>query len=451
MRASLVALVCASTPAFADDLVAKNGVEWALAPSSAWFVRYTDARPHQIQIADEAPADPKRALLFVELQPKTDGTLVQVEAALATELKRDGVTFAGEKVTSFTITKKATKAAAADVSDQTHVARQIVVHVGTGTINGRPARYAIAQVPGGRSKASSVLVAMIKPGMSADVEKSSWEWFNLAVKRAVYLKSPIEQTADRAKDTKAKPLPPYAPTLEPYLVLGDVTATSSQKGGAPLWKTAVFDVDDAQLPVPKTAWCEAKEDEGIGESLTLKFVRPNFTNKILIAAGNWSTPSKFAASNKVTRVVVTFGDKTKTVEIPPEQRWVSVDVGWGYPSISIKIDGVQKGATNDSCISGVIFGTGRRLPVLRGIDDAALDALKMSVVTLYKTVEKDNPKQLPRAYNSNDARSNIYVTQTSATELELAFPYDGDTLDTWRLAWKEGAWKIASFATRPAL
>ncbi len=467
----LAALACASTPAFADDLVAKNGVEWGLPPGDGWSARYTDVSPHQVQIADELPADPRRALFLVELQPQTDGTFAQVETALATELARDGVTFGGEKVASFAITTKATKTATADATNSSNIARQVVVHAGAATINGRPARYAIAHVPGGRSKASTVLVGMVKPGVTADVEKASWEWFDSVVKRAVYPKSPAEQ----AKDNPKKQQGAYAPKVDYFVGVGDGQASSSlseKAGGAPAWRTALFDVEDPLVPVPKTAWCEGKPDEGIGESLTLDFTRQQHIGKLLIAAGRWETPEKFAASNKVTRVVVSYGDKTKTVELPPERRWAKVDIGWGYSAITIKIDQVRKGKVNDSCISGVMFESQGRLSVLHGSDADALNALDTGVKALYAAVASGDKTQLaphladaaaidaackqdktrcprvPTAYNTNDNRSRVKLRQVG-TELELTFPYEGDTLHVWRIGWKGGAWKLVGFGTRP--
>lgn len=441
----IAALLALAHPAYGEWIHARNGVSYPLTPRpSGWQPTWSDSSPHQIQTAENA-ADLKAPLLLVEMQPKVDGTVAQVEAALATELTRAGVAFGGEKVTSFAITAKAKKVKTRDLSDHSDAVRSIDIAAGTATINGRAARYAIATDPKGASRLSSVLVGIAAKGADADAEKAAFEGFDFMVANAFHTKSPLEQAKENPKQASR----PYVPILDPYIALDEVTATSTlpeKAGGAPALRAVQFDVADPLISMPTTAWCEGKPGDGVGETLAIRLARPAFIDDIWIASGRWTTEQTFADSNKPTRLTVSFGDKVKTVDVQPGRRWTRVEVGWGYDAFTIKIDAVAKAKINDTCISGIKFTSkDRTMVVVRGMDTAALGALKNGVAKIYDGRDK---AKLPRAYNTADTRSNVAFKQIGPSELELTFPYEGETLDTWRIAWTAGEWKLAGTGTR---
>lgn len=129
-----------------------------------------------------------------------------------------------------------------------------------------------------------------------------------------------------------------------------------------------------------SAWCEGKPDEGIGEGVTITFVRPTPIDKVTIKAGVWRTQKLFDTNNVITGLeLVTSDGRTIAASPPPRRDNVVVSLG-GAPidTLKVKITGVKKGKANDSCLTEIALGEPSEgsdgAPVLVGFDRAAAES-----------------------------------------------------------------------------
>jgi hypothetical protein len=280
-----------------------------------------------------------------------------------------------------------------------------------------------------------------------------------------------------------------------------VTATSTyaSKGDQyAAWRTVSFDapLDQAtHLEVPTTAWCEGKPDEGIGEGITIALGGPTQLDSIQIAAGVWKTAKLFAANNKISALDVVLDGKVTQVRPAAQRAWLEVPVGRAVSTIALKIAAVDKGAMNDTCISGVSLQRAKSVPlVVLGVDQAALDALPRGLASIEAALDAGGPslqKLLdfpfsfrPVSYSETNAKAVIYKTwapieaacraeETAEAKLtrcpgptivddgetrvprmrapapatvEIAFPNHSEQQEAWRVHWHDGAWHLAAIS-----
>jgi hypothetical protein len=131
-----------------------------------------------------------------------------------------------------------------------------------------------------------------------------------------------------------------------------------------------------------SAWCEGKPDEGIGEGITITFVKPTVIGDLSIKPGVWMTEKLFKTNNIITGLEVVTNDGRKLTATPkPTREDVELTLGGAaITSLTVRITSVQKGKMNDSCISEIHLD---QTPVL-GFDRPAVDA--------YATVARELPK-----------------------------------------------------------
>jgi hypothetical protein len=135
---------------------------------------------------------------------------------------------------------------------------------------------------------------------------------------------------------------------------------------------------EVEGPIPKTAWCEGKPDEGVGEGITITLGGAQTIDSLNIAAGVWLSPELFATNNKPTSLAVSL-DNGPPITVTPSQlkrAWAQVPVHARVQTIAIHILGVAKGKMNDTCLSGVqIVRGGVPARPLFGWPVAAADSL----------------------------------------------------------------------------
>lgn len=176
----------------------------------------------------------------------------------------------------------------------------------------------------------------------------------------------------------AAPFPAVPPTL---VAVKDVSATSTfadKRDAYAAWRALVYEVrgDDGGNDVLWSAWCEGKPDEGIGETVTIKFAQPTHLDSVRIAAGVWRTRKLHLANNQIRAIeVIVDGGAPRTLA-PDGRKWLDVKVGAKVSTLALRIAAAKKGRMNDSCIAGIdLMRGGVKLVPVIGVDDVALGAL----------------------------------------------------------------------------
>ncbi|MGE0551499.1 MAG: hypothetical protein AB7R00_30870 [Kofleriaceae bacterium] len=462
----------------------------------------TAGKDNRINISEE-PGHTPPELAMVELGASRAGTVEEVEKAIPVELQRDGVTFFGQKVTGVKLAGDGKSWVVKPKEKFPELYGTVNVRAGTATVNGMSARYAVTKVEG----AGNGVVSIVVLAQAKGAEQRGGQYFDGLLKSIVYIKSKGEQNADKeAKGIKDPDPPaekPYVPVLAPVAFVKDVTATSTFKDKKNMyapWRVFEFE-DAAQMPGdltrPKTAWCEGKPDEGIGEGITLTLASPIKLDRIEVAAGVWLTDKLFKANNRPSLLEVSFdGGKPVRVPLPGLMDWETVKVGKAVSSITIKIAGVAKGRMNDSCISGVtLWANDEQVGVLRGIDPSAAAALPKALIAIYDAIGDAKKLEPFLAYpfsvedssmwGFGDAPPTVHKTFKSVetacrnesavrdwpegkarkcphgpnvrddygpsvsgngTSVQVTFPSGREIADIWMLDWKAGAWKLSAVA-----
>ncbi|MGE0399070.1 MAG: hypothetical protein AB7T06_20335 [Kofleriaceae bacterium] len=292
-------------------------------------------------------------------------------------------------------------------------------------------------------------------------------------------------------------VPEPLPKLGPFAAIKEITASStfvdkSKRDLYGAWRVLEYELTDPMAGVPRTAWCEGKPDEGIGEGITITFLAPTKLRQIDIAAGVWLTEKLYKANNRITSLAISIdGSAPKKVAPPAEHgEWLEVPIGKAVTTIKIAIDAVTKGKMNDSCISAVsLMGDGDlALEAVRGLDAKAVAALPAAYAAIEKALT--DPKHtgldklitFPFFYEdsswfvdgSNRTRQKLanakaletackkktdacpglpttrgpddpaHVKSDGVGAVMIMFPASREVLDTWHLVWKGGAWKMTA-------
>lgn len=466
MRTGLIALVLvlASASAHAEAIQARDMMFILPRIGHAWDQKTFGTEGKVIIDEPKAPN-----LTIVLLYPKKEGTLDQVLGAAEADLKASSIRLGGKPIQSF----KAGKLAESTINAAT-------VRMGDATLDGAPALLAALQ----RDKGSVVLVAIAK----GDKAK---EQFAAIVKS---LEPPPKKTTPAPPPDTSDDVEPL-PKLGAFAAVKDVSATStypdkSKKDLYGAWRVLEYELaGDPMQGIPKTAWCEGKPDEGVGEGITINLLAPTKIENLLIATGVWLTPKLHKANNQITSLAISLdGRAPKKVAAATEHgEWTEVPVGKAVSSIKITIDAVKKGKMNDSCISGVqLGGESISLGVVRGLDAAAVAALPAAYDAIAKAIASpslaglDKHLAFPFTYESSDwffEDNHKPVKHASWKSIETAckkkkigcpsgphiggrgdydarvegagngavtitFPSGREVSDVWHLVWTKGAWKV---------
>lgn len=432
-----------------------------------------------IILSDESDTFPE--LTVYVFPAKQEGTLAEIQGRLQAEVARPGVALAGEAIK----TVKVVAAKPETIADATALR-------GSCKLNADNAPFAIIQ----RGGKSLIAIGVPAPGTFQRATVNFREVVRGLQKGA---------GASTAKPAAAKPAADVskivAAMMPEIAIIKNVTATSTfvdkKKKNAYAPENVIwFDVaaDKVLDSVPKTAWCEGKPDEGIGETLTIAFARPEHLDSIELAGGVWLTEKLFGANNQITSVEVSVDGKPSTVSLKAERAWVNVKIGRPVSTLAIKIASVKKGKMNDSCISGVRLHRGGGLEVAREaelpadavaalpaglakIQAALLDPSYQSLQNVlafpftydysggpkkakygsWKALEAVCKKsrgdggtesKCPSAtffeepQTSDAGKLTIQTIKTS--ELAIDFPPVGRMINTWRVKWRDGAWRLAA-------
>jgi hypothetical protein len=425
--------------------------------------------PDGVVVVDE-PAAPN--LTIVLLRVKKEGTLDEILGRTEGELTASALRVGGNAIKSFKPGK------AADSTLQGAAMR-----IGVATLDGAPVQFAMAQ----RDSKTVVLVGIAKN----DKAKQQFD----------------EIVKGLTPGRKRPPPPPQEPTedavealpkLGTFAAVKDITASSTfadKKDRYGAWRVLQFDTvvqDGEETDYPKTAWCEGKPDEGIGESITINLLAPTKIAQLQIAAGVWLTPKLFGANNRITSLAISFdGGAAKKVTPAAEREWLEVAVNAAVSSIKITIDTVKKGKMNDSCISGVrLRSADSAIETVRGLDAAAVAALPAAYAAIEKALGDpgraglDKVAAFPFTYESSDwffegnqkpvkhanwksietackkkkpgcpggpntgGRDDpARVTGAGAGRVIIVFPSRREVADQWHLVWKDGAWKLTDMVS----
>jgi hypothetical protein len=367
--------------------------------------------------------------------------------------------------------------------------------VGQATLHGLKAAFAIVQ----RNGRSLVLVGVPKDGMF-DRGISSFR----AVVRG------LEPLAAGAAGRDV------VPNLPQLVGIREVTASSTFKDRHDLyapWRTLSYEqVDDktgAGAPhyVPKTAWCEGKPDEGLGETLTVHLAVPTKLDQIRVATGVWLSQRFFDNNNQITALDVTVDGKLTAVKPQAKREWTSITVDRPVSTITMKIVAVRKGKMNDSCLSAIeLVRGGEQLIPMIGFDGPAADELPRALAKLQKVLadpaRTDLDKLVEFPYSDHNAayaaRGNLkpikiatwpaMIAACRARDrdeagnkvdespnrgcpmpasvdptddrpaaiavpgpgmVEVSFPSHRDAVDVWRLHWNGSAWRLQAIDSVP--
>ena len=283
------------------------------------------------------------------------------------------------------------------------------------------------------------------------------------------------------------------PVPEPLWVKS-VTATSTFAD-----KTNAYDPKLTLYPKTKTdkktdetvyqsAWCEGKKDAGLGEGITVTFVKPAKIPSMQIKAGVWLTQAYFVANNQPTKLEITTDDGRKFVVKPPAKREeIEVTIGGAaVTSVTVKIVEVKPGKMNDSCITELGFGESPAM----GFDLAAANAWPAFFATVKDTFDhaENKPQCVPEkvaklvdfpftwkmAENTHGTNGTLYHPAViksakqfeelcasgtipssmashdgdvwlSAGPNEVGLMFEGaDTVQTFEFGVKKGAWKLVT-------
>jgi hypothetical protein len=236
---------------------------------------------------------------------------------------------------------------------------------------------------------------------------------------------------------------PQLPALPPIAPIRSVTATSTLAGSAHYR----YDAAQVLFPVMKggavaSAWCEGKPDEGIGEALTINFANPVDLYEVQVDGGVWMTPALHTANNQPTKLHVTWnGENEMDIDVPDGLLAAGVEIGDMGPepvrTIEIRLDEVKKGKMNDSCIS--LVDLEGPLP-LEAAQAVALPAALQGIAATHP----------PTVWTPDSGSPALQLTRVDAATLVIAFPPAGGKRDRWTLAWKNGAWQLATAEVVPA-
>lgn len=423
--------------------------------------------------SDESDTLPElRVFVF---PPKQQGTLAEIQRRLATELPRPGVDLDGDAIKTVKV---------GDAKNETLGDASAVI--GTLALNADKAAFAIVQ----RNGTSLILVAVPKAGI-----------FDRGNANFRALLKGLQPAAVDVSKVVAEMMPEVA-------IVKEVTATSTyvdkkHKGAYDPANVIWHDTaEDASLgSVPRTAWCEGKPDEGIGETLTITFARPEKIDRIEIAAGVWLSEKLFNANNQITTLEVGIDGKTTTVKAPATREWLKVPVGRAVSAITLKIGGVKKGTMNDTCISAVdirrdVGDAGFSVVSARDLGADAVAALPAALAKIQAALVDPSYVSLqpvlafPFVYNyaggpkktklaswqaveaqckatgkkriddptSSKCPSGTFFTPPSrmnpvpgkltltprAGNLVVEFPVEGGIYNRWSLVWKDGGWRLTA-------
>jgi hypothetical protein len=106
-----------------------------------------------------------------------------------------------------------------------------------------------------------------------------------------------------------------------------------------------------------TAWCEGKEDDGIGESITFTFREPRKVERIGIVVGYAKSSEVFRANNRVKAVTITLPDRELVkvgLKNEMEMQFIEIPPGAAASSLKIAINDVYRNWDNRStCLSEI--------------------------------------------------------------------------------------------------
>ena len=190
------------------------------------------------------------------------------------------------------------------------------------------------------------------------------------------------------------------PKLPGTIAIKDVVASSTypdKRDAYAAWRTVAYEERTSfdAPPVLWSAWCEGKKDEGVGETITIRLAEPTQLDRLQIAAGVWRTAKLFAANNKIKALTVTVDGTAHTVRPPSGRKRVEVPIGAKVSTIVVRIDKVEKGTMNDSCISAIdLVRSGERLVPIVGADARAVTTLPSSVEAIAAALSSETHKGL---------------------------------------------------------
>ena len=466
----------AAAPARADQIrhpsgftfkLPELGESWEQEPRDSLYIVSVggDADP-ELQIFVFPPKD----VTVVEHHRERPLTIQEIKEDLVSEAKQGGVRPGDEKLKTMEVLD----------SKAEHVADAEVL-IGSAKLNGSKACWAIVH----RGDRYLILIGVPRSGI--------YERGMSSFRAVVHGLRPV------AKGAVSRDVLPNLPAV---VGVRDVSATSTyrdRKDRYAAWRTLVYtEVENGGMDVPRTAWCEGKRDEGVGETVTIRLAAPTRLDQIRIAAGVWLTEKLFAENNRITALDVTLDGKTTRVTPPATRAWASVDVGRPVSTIAIKIAGVKQGKMNDSCLSAVdLIQGGKELVVVRGVDGAAAAALPGALARLEAQLGGAPPPRslealldFPLSVHASDSffagggpavtlrnwKALVAACRAQAKAaaaggfafkgcpppvavdakddwpgrilspapgvIEVTFPSHREVLDVWRLRWRHGAWKL---------
>ena len=106
-----------------------------------------------------------------------------------------------------------------------------------------------------------------------------------------------------------------------------------------------------------SAWCEGKEGDGIGESITFTFREPRKIGRIGIVVGYAKSGNVFRSNNRVEAVTVTMPNRDLvklSLWDEPKMQFLEIPPGKAVRSMKITIDKVFRGEKyRDTCLSEI--------------------------------------------------------------------------------------------------
>lgn len=266
--------------------------------------------------------------------------------------------------------------------------------------------------------------------------------------------------------------------LSPNVIAVEVTATSSRLGsldtGDAMATWRVVDRDPEH-----TGWCENKADAGLGEALTLRFSEPTHLERVIIGSGSDPDiqPNTYARPTRYD-VITDDGRTMASSEFPDGGLYAHI----GLPavmSVTIRIAAVDaKQNANVTCITNVELST-RQGAILHAIADVTagtLAGLPLELPRLAAAVESCDRSELSAtmafplpwrrgveegAYADVDALiadckagagPRLIDAQRALDSIDQDRPgeilLDASAAGRWRLAWREGGWRLIATEAR---
>ncbi len=110
----------------------------------------------------------------------------------------------------------------------------------------------------------------------------------------------------------------------------------------------------------KTSWQEGKDDEGIGETVTLTLEKSYNVRFLVFKLGNWRSASSYEKNNRPENMTIALDGQSFSMTFPDEMEEFCVELSKDCPAseVTLTIDSVYKGSVyNDTCISEVeVYG-----------------------------------------------------------------------------------------------